>query len=182
MVLIINGTNRPNNKTKVIAEYCQEYLLNSLNEEVKYINLEQITPDIINDQMYNAQGQASFLNAIQDELIIPIKRWIIISPEYNGSFPGILKLFLDALSIRKYNESFANKKVGLIGTSSGRAGNLRGMEHLTSLLNYMKMTVFHNKLPISVIGNIINSEGTIDDLQKTTLNAYLEEYLHWATN
>jgi chromate reductase, NAD(P)H dehydrogenase (quinone) len=179
MILIINGTNRPNNKTKIIAEYCKDYLSIALNEEVKYINLEQITSDIINEQMYNEGGQASFLNALQDNLVIPHHKWIIVSPEYNGSFPGILKLFFDAMSVRKYRETFAHKKVGLIGTSSGRAGNLRGMEHLTSLLNYMKVTVFHNKLPISGIGNIISSEGIIDTVNKEILNAYLKEYLIW---
>ncbi len=179
MILIINGTNRPNNKTKIISEYCQNYLSNALNEEVRYINLEQITADIISHQMYSADGQALFLNSIQDELIIPIDRWIVISPEYNGSFPGILKLFFDALSVRKYKETFAGKKVGLIGTSSGRAGNLRGMEHLTSLLNYLKVTVFHNKLPLSSIGEVINTEGLINESNKMALDAYLKEYIVW---
>lgn len=180
MILIINGTNRPNNKSKYISEYCKNYLADTLNEEVRYLNLEQITPEIISHQMYKADGQALFLNEIQDELIVPIQRWIVISPEYNGSFPGILKLFFDALSVRKYKESFAGKKVGLIGTSTGRAGNLRGMEHLTSFLNYLRITVFHNKLPVSSIGNVLSNDGQIDEEQKAALNAYLEEYIQWA--
>jgi chromate reductase, NAD(P)H dehydrogenase (quinone) len=180
MILIINGTNRPNNKTKHISEYCKNYLSDTLNEEVRYLNLEQITSDIISDQMYNADGQARFLNEIQDELIVPIHRWIVISPEYNGSFPGILKLFFDALSVRKYKESFAGKKVGLIGTSTGRAGNLRGMEHLTSFLNYLRITVFHNKLPVSSIGTVLDNDGQIDESQKVALNVYLDDYVKWS--
>jgi chromate reductase, NAD(P)H dehydrogenase (quinone) len=180
MVLIINGTNRPNNKTQHISQFCVQYLKESTDLEVRYINLEDLTSDIINSNMYSADGQAPFLNIIQDDLIIPFNKWIIISPEYNGSFPGILKLFIDALSVRKYGQTFAGKKVGLIGVASGRAGNLRGMEHLTSLLNYLKVTVFYNKLPISSISSVLNQNNEVDENNLNALKAYLDEFIAWS--
>ncbi len=179
MILVINGTNRKGNRSQVISKYCVNYLSQFINEEVKYLTLEELNSDIISDQMYTADGQANHLNKIQDELIIPIDKWIIISPEYNGSFPGILKLFFDALSIRKYKDTFAGKKVALIGTSDGRAGNLRGMEHITSFLNYLKVTIFYNKLPISSIKNIVVNESVEAETAKT-LNLFLDEFVAWS--
>ncbi|MBK6784946.1 MAG: NAD(P)H-dependent oxidoreductase [Saprospiraceae bacterium] len=43
--------------------------------------------------------------------LIPSSHWIIIAPEYNGSFPGILKLFLDVLSVKQAKETFHGKKL-----------------------------------------------------------------------
>jgi chromate reductase len=83
----------------------------------------------------------------------------VVSPEYNGSFPGVLKLFLDALSVKDYKKTFSGKRVSLIGVASGRAGNFRGMEHLTGIFNYLNMIVMPNKLPISSVEKVIDEKG-----------------------
>ncbi len=84
---------------------------------------------------------------------------MFVAPEYNGSFPGILKVFLDAV----HPDLNRNKKAALIGVSSGRAGNLRGMEHLTGVLNYLGIHVHPNKVPVSSVTNLMNAEGQIKD-------------------
>jgi NAD(P)H-dependent FMN reductase len=104
---------------------------------------------------------------------------LIITPEYNGSFAGVLKVFIDALSVRHYNDTFNGKYVGLVGISSGRAGNLRGMEHLTGILQYLKMHVFHDKLPISRIETVVNEDGQVDDETSTLITKMLQGYLEF---
>jgi chromate reductase, NAD(P)H dehydrogenase (quinone) len=179
MLLILNATNRPNNKTQIVSKFCLEYL-KTKNIEVKYYTLEDIPLDTLSNTMYNKPvGQSIALSQIQDEFIIPSKSWLIIAPEYNGTFPGILKLFIDALSVRKYGETFAGRSAGLIGTASGRAGNLRGLEHMTSFLNYLKIDVFHNKLPISTIEKVL-VDGNLNEETQTTLKSFLDEFIKWA--
>jgi chromate reductase len=51
----------------------------------------------------------------------------------------------------------------LTGISTGRAGNLRGMEHLTGVLHYLKVSVYHDKLPISVVDQLLDKEGNLSD-------------------
>jgi NAD(P)H-dependent FMN reductase len=84
-------------------------------------------------------------------------------PEYNGSFPGSVKLFIDACTVREYSRNFKDKKAALVGIASGRAGNLRGMDHLTGVLNYLGMTVMPDKLPISSIFKLKNGNGEVTD-------------------
>src|SRR6266536_6326177 len=103
---------------------------------------------------------------IENEILIPTQKFIFIIPEYNGSFPGVLKAMIDISDIRK---TWWGKKALLTGVSTGRAGNLRGMDHMTGVLNYVRMIVHHNKLPISVIDKVMNEGGTITD--KNTLLA-----------
>ena len=84
------------------------------------------------------------------------KFWFVF-PEYNGGIPGMLKLFLDAISVRAYKATFHGKKACLTGISTGRAGNLRGLDQLTNILNYLQVIVHPNKVPISSISRLKNA-------------------------
>jgi chromate reductase, NAD(P)H dehydrogenase (quinone) len=175
MITVISGTNRPNSRTKLIAKYCFDTLTDS-NESVQWIDLVEIQNEIISTGMYTNDGQNQVISDIQEEIIIPANLLLIVTPEYNGSFPGVLKSFIDALSVRDHKGTFSGKIAGLIGTSTGRAGNLRGMEHLTGILNYLNVTVMPNKLPISSIQTFLDGTEIKGDL-KVLLNQYLEELL-----
>ena len=102
---------------------------------------------------------------------------LIVTPEYNGSFPGVLKAMIDNTDIEKV---WWGKKALLTGVSTGRAGNLRGMEHLTGVLQYLKMHVYHNKLPISVVNKLLNGEDYIGDMATLkSINDQLEEFIRF---
>ncbi len=49
----------------------------------------------------------------------------VVTPEYNGSFPGVLKYFIDML---KFPESFQSKPVAFTGEAMGIWGGLRSVE------------------------------------------------------
>jgi len=111
---------------------------------------------------------------IQDNYIKPASKFIFIAPEYNGSIPGFLKLFIDACEVKP---CYHGKKACLVGVASGRAGNLRGMDHLTNILNHLKMTVYHNKLPISSIGNLVDEKGNLSMDTKTVIEQQINGFL-----
>ena len=113
---------------------------------------------------------------MERELLIPVPKFIFISPEYNGSIPGVLKAMFDISDIEK--KLVAQKSPDDRGLGRERAGNLRGMEHLTGILNYMKVTVHHNKLPISVVNTLLNPAGEITDSRTLeTINNQLDEFI-----
>jgi len=154
MITLIAATNRPNSYTKKLADY---YHLQLAKHDIihGYFSLEGLPPDLFTQNMYDYRHNEAFYN-IQKNILYPATKYIFIVPEYNGSFPGIFKAFIDASDIKG---CFYNKKAALVGVSDGRAGNLRGMEHLTNILNHIKMNVLHLKIPISNISNQFNSEG-----------------------
>lgn len=179
MILVISGTNRKNSATRAIAEHYVHYLESHVNEEVHFTNLENLPAGILNDDMYSENGQESALAEYQDKVFIPSDKMIIVSPEYNGGFPGVLKLFLDALSVRRYQETFKGKKVALVGVSTGRAGNLRGMEHLTGILHYLKVHVLPNKLPISQVSRIVENGEITDVPTQRAIEEQIREFLEF---
>ncbi|MCE3279561.1 MAG: NADPH-dependent reductase [Bacteroidetes bacterium] len=156
MITVISCTNRANSNTLKIAEFYLQ-LLEKQGVDSKLFSFEDLPHDIAFNEVYNKRSD-TFQQLIND-FIAPADKFVLIVPEYNGSFPGILKVFLDAV----HPDTNRGKKVAMIGVSSGRAGNLRGMDHLTGILNYLGMHVHPNKLPVSSVLSLMNGEGLIGD-------------------
>lgn len=150
MITIISGSSRDNNNTKKVALEYQRLLKEQFNEEAILYALDDI--NVTNRDEAFVKAEQAFL--------VPAKKFIIIMPEYNGSYPGILKLMIDNTDIKNV---WANKKVLLVGVATGRAGNLRGMEHLTGSLLHMKMMVHHNRLPISLVDKLMDADKRFHD-------------------
>lgn len=164
MITLISGTNRKGSRCKRFAEQYYRFLQEVLGEsEVQFLALEDISQEWLAADMYIEQRQDPDLAAIQDQYILPAKAFVFISPEYNGSFPGALKLFIDACSIREYARNFKGKKAALVGVSTGRAGNLRGMSHLAGVLNYLGTVTMPDQLPISSIASLLDQKGRVVD-------------------
>ncbi len=176
MITIISGTNRKDSECLQFARIYQDILIQKYAGTVKLLALEQVPHDWFHPDMYDYQSDS--LIALQDEYMIPAEKFIYISPEYNGSFPGVIKLFIDACSVREYRRTFKGKKAALAGVATGRAGNLRGMDQLTGILNHVGTIVLPNKLPISSINNLKNGEGeVIDPATLKAIEAQVDELL-----
>jgi chromate reductase, NAD(P)H dehydrogenase (quinone) len=173
MITIISATNRPNSSTlKVAKKYMQ--LMEKQDVKSKLFSLESLPSDLIATDLYNKRSEN--FQQLLNEFIIPAQKFVFIIPEYNGSFPGILKAFLDAV----HPDANRGKKVGLIGVSSGRAGNLRGMEHITGILNYLGMFVHPNKIPVSSVLTLFDENGDIKDENTVrVLEKHTMDMINW---
>ena len=163
MITVISGTNRRNNNTYPVAKQFYELFRKKTVEHVELLNLVDLPVDFIHSGMYKSEGQNKTIKRIQDEYMIPADKYLFVLPEYNGSYPGILKTFIDAMSIREYKATFANKKAALVGTASGRSGNIRGIDHLRGSLTHMGTIVLPAILPISSIEKVSDKEGKIKE-------------------
>ena len=106
----------------------------------------------------NVWERSADMKEMEKDYLIPSEKFVFIMPEYNGSFPGILKTMLDNSDIKK---CWWYKKAMMVGVADGRAGNLRGMEHMTNILHYLKMHVFYDKIPLSRINEEVNDKGEV---------------------
>jgi len=173
MITLISGTNRPNSKTELVADVYNSILSNK-RVHYKYLKLTQVPISFLHERMY--MERLGGFKGIQDTYMKPAEKFIIISPEYNGSFPGFLKLVIDACEIKA---CFHGKQACLTGVSSGRAGNLRGMDHLTNIMGHVKVTTYPNKLPISSIGDLVDDKGILDSQVIETIEQQIDGYLEF---
>lgn len=161
MVTIIQATNRPDSNTEFISKHVQEILEDLGQKPVGYISMVDVFPHLFSNGQYKKHEIPEALRQIQDEWLIPAEKFVWILPEYNGSFPGVLKLFIDTISVRKYEETFMWKKSMLIGVATGRSGNIRGIDHMTGILNHMKSIVYPRLLPVSRVNDLVDDQGRI---------------------
>jgi NAD(P)H-dependent FMN reductase len=157
-ITIISATNRVDSNTEKVANYYKS-TLKSKGVDVELFSLKNLPESILHSDLYGKRSEE--FQKIIDVYIEKQTKFIFIAPEYNGSFSGILKVFLDAIPPRMWMEN----KACLVGVSTGRAGNLRGLEHLTNILNYLKINVYHNKLPISRVDTLLDSTGSLTDAE-----------------
>lgn len=162
MITIVSGSNRRKNLCQLFAIQYKE-LIEAAGGSAQILNMDEVPSCILHPDMYEKDGQDPRITALQDQFITQADKFVFIVPEYNGSIPGIVKLFIDAISIRNYKSNFKNKMSALVGIASGRAGNLRGLEHLTGILMHMGGLVLPNRLPISKVETLMNEAHEIVD-------------------
>lgn len=167
MITVIAGTNRRDSKTGKVARKYLEYLT-AKEVECQLLDLAEVSFGALNADMYETRLDS--VQELEKNILFPTKKYVIVVPEYNGSFPGIFKLLIDACDIK---QAFYHKKASLTGVAAGRAGNLRGLDTLTNMLNYIKMEVLINKLPISGIGGLLDENGDFN--HEATLKAMHEQ-------
>ncbi len=73
---------------------------------------------------------------------------------------------------------FKGKKAGLVGVATGRAGNIRGLEHFTSVMMFMGVSVLPNLLPISAFNKIIDTDKNItDEAALKAIDTQIEDFI-----
>ncbi|HWK56902.1 MAG TPA: NAD(P)H-dependent oxidoreductase [Parapedobacter sp.] len=173
MITIISGTNRPHSNTFKLAHYYQQKLTER-RVDSHILSLADLSADFITADMYKSRS-ISF-QPFQD-LITATEKFIFIIPEYNGSFPGILKTFVDAC---QFPSSFFNKKAALVGLSSGKYGNVRGVDHFTGVCHYVRLQVLPLRIHIPHIFQELDDRGNLyrEDTLRFT-NEQIDEFVRF---
>ena len=118
MITLLIGTNRPGNNSRKVARHVEE-IYTDLKVPLRVLDLGQLPPEIFAPSSY-AEKPKSFRPFA--EAILHASGVHVISPEYNGGIPGVLKYFIDML---KFPESFERRPVCFTGVAAGIWGALR---------------------------------------------------------
>lgn len=171
MTTIIAGTNRPESYTLKLASYYQRTLKDK-GLDAGMLSLAELPESLIHSDLYGKSSPE--FQPIQD-IVDSSDKFLFVIPEYNGSFPGILKLFIDSC---KYPGSFSGKKAALLGLSTGKYGNVRGVDHFTSVCHYMNLHILPLVLHIPAIHKELNENGELfkEDTLKFT-NEQMDRFI-----
>ena len=116
--------------------------------------------------------------------------WIICTPEYNGSYPALLKNTFDWISspVRTdpaWSDGFKSsrgKVVGMLSASPGALGGLRSQTHLAPLLLNLQCWLAPVNFALSRAGNAFDDTGTlVDELSRRKVQAVIDQVLWAAT-
>jgi chromate reductase len=158
-IQIVIGTNRTNSVSKKIGLIYQD-LLTANGAASNIIDLAELPHDFLFSALYEKSGSNELFNPIR-EVMLTAQKYVFVVPEYNGSFPGVLKTFIDGL---QFPHTFTGKKCALVGVSSGVQGGVIAMSHLTDIFNYCGMDVLALKPKLSHISKHLLDNKIVNEL------------------
>ena len=115
-----------------------------------------------------------------------VKRWndkiaegdayLIITPEYNHSIPGVLKNAIDSVF---FSFRFRHKPVAVAGYSIGVSAGVRAVEHLYAIMIEADAVPLRSPVLIPFVENAFSADGKPTlPIQEVSLNVLLED-LAW---
>lgn len=155
-ILVISGTNRPNSNALRISQIVMGlYAAASVNAEL--LSLTDLPREVFEGSAYASKPPG--MVAIQQR-VLDAGGLHVVTPEYNGSFPGVLKYFIDML---KFPESFEAKPVAFTGEANGTWGAIRAVEQLQMIFGYRNAHSYPDRVFIPGVAQKLDSNGKLID-------------------
>ncbi|MGD8438986.1 MAG: NAD(P)H-dependent oxidoreductase [Holophagae bacterium] len=156
MITVISATNRPQSNTAKVARRAVERL-RDVGATVDILDLAELPAELFDGASY-AEKPTAF-EPFQDA-ILAAHGVVTVVPEYNGSFPGVMKYFIDML---RFPESLYEKPAAFIGLSAGPWGAVRGVEQLEMVFQYRHAHLFGRRVFIPDVSRAIDDRGRFTD-------------------
>jgi NAD(P)H-dependent FMN reductase len=166
LVSIIFGTGREGANSEKVANFVFESAKN-FGFEINFIKVKDWL-----DKPYTGGMSEEKRNKLS-EIFKNSQGFLIVSPEYNHSFPGELKLFLD-----EFYEEFHNKPVGICGVSVGNFGGIRMIQNLKPVLTALKLIPLFQEIYFCKVDNFENEKENYKEFLKNLfeeLKFYMEK-------
>ena len=148
---LILGTARQGRESEKVAKLVFEQTKKRAGVETELIDVRQLPLklDDAGEQIKDPKFSATIDRC--DALII-------VTPEYNHSFPGLLKHALDT-NLKEY----IHKAVGICGVSAGQFGGTRVIENLLPVMRELGLVTIFEDLNFGKVGTLFDERGGLLD-------------------
>ena len=158
MITLIVGTNRPGSNTRRVARHIEE-IYAELKVPLRVLDLAQMPAEVFSPTSY-AEKPKSF-QPFSDG-VLQSSGLHVVTPEYNGGMPGVLKYFIDML---RFPESFERRPVCFVGVAAGIWGALRPVAQLQTIFSYRNAFLFPEGVFLPQINNSLDVSGRLKDAE-----------------
>lgn len=164
-ILVFAGSTREGSYNKRLAKAVRNAIENN-NAEATLIDLKDYPMPLYDGDLEKSNGlpemAAKFKQQLEDH-----DSFFVVSPEYNGFFPAVLKNVIDWATRNKEGqgslESFANKVAAVSAASPGAIGGLRTLFSIRQLLTNIKVLVIPDQVAVGNAADVISEDGEISD-------------------
>jgi len=170
---ILSGTDRPGSNALKVSRYTAT-LFEKEGVQTEVISLEDFPLEDVAGGRYSEK-----IPSVEEfnHRVLHGDGLVIVIPEYNGGFPGILKLFIDYLP---FPEAFDKYPLCLIGEAAGYFGALRPVEQFQAIASYRNAHVYPGRLFIPrVHRDFDEEEGLDDDFKSDLLDSHVEGFIRF---
>jgi NAD(P)H-dependent FMN reductase len=177
-VLVFAGSTRNDSVNRKLAKVAAQQLREA-GVPATLVELRDYPMPIYDGDLEAQGGVPAEVTAFQ-ELMRAHDALVIASPEFNGSFPALLKNLVDWVSRPVAGEGptalFQRKLAALLSASPGRGGGRRGLRHLRELLEMIGVTVIASQLTVGKASAAFTDNGELAQEQdQRNLKLVLDE-------
>ena len=130
--------------------------------ETTLVDLRDYPMPIYNGDSEEAEGLPEMAKAFK-RLLREHDAFAIATPEYNGSYPALVKNTIDWATRREPGEpamaAFIGKKAAILGASPGGRGAARGRKHLLELMEALRVEILPSQVAIGKAEEAFDAEG-----------------------
>jgi NAD(P)H-dependent FMN reductase len=180
---IIIGSTRPGRAADLVAPWVIERARNHGAFDVEVLDLRDWplpmfaeTRDTVGD--FNDPSYGSPVVRSWNAKINEADAYLIITPEYNHSVPGVLKNAIDSIFV---SFAFRNKPLVAVGYSGGIAGGIRAIEHLAQIAVEAELVPVRTAVVIPQVFEAFSAEGwPVNPLAEASLRIALDDLKWWS--
>jgi NAD(P)H-dependent FMN reductase len=104
--------------------------------------------------------------------------YLVVTPEYNHSVPGVLKNAIDNVFV---SFAFRNKPIAAVGYSGGVSGGVRAIEHLAQIAIEAELVPLRTAVVIPQVAEAFDERGEpINPVAEISLRTALDDLAWWA--
>lgn len=167
VITVMAGTTRPNRRSHKVAEWVAEY-------GGKYPDVEIIYVDPANFNFPSDGDDQDCKDSRFSEIVARSDGFLIVTPEYNHSFPGSLKRMLDSEF-----DNYLHKAVAICGVSNGDWGGTRAVESLIPVCKAFGLSITKYSAYYPHVSELFQENGAIaenvrEKTEKATQGVYQE--------
>jgi NAD(P)H-dependent FMN reductase len=163
---VLLGTNRKGRKSEPVADWLIGEIEKRGDIETKLFDVREFQLPLDD---YGTEIKDQFPQ--WRDAIIKADGLIIVTPEYNHGYPGILKSVLDILL-----KEYIHKSVAFVGTSSGPWGGTRVIEAMVPMVRELGLAVTFTDLNFPQVQNKFDQSGKLlDAAYEERVKGFLDE-------
>lgn len=184
-LLVFAGSTRAQSLNRQLAHAAGD-LATAAGAQVTRLNLADYDLPVYNGDL-EAGGTPRDVVRLKEALFAH-PAWIVSAPEYNGSYPALLKNAIDWASRPVAGDPawavgtkpFAGKVVGLLAAAPGSLGGVRGLSHLAPLLLQLQCWVAPKQFALAKAGEAFDASGALtSEPARAAVQGVVEQVL-WA--
>lgn len=185
-LLVFAGSTRTQSHNRKLAQVAAD-AGRAAGAQVTHLELADFDLPLYNADL-EARGTPEAARRLK-EIFHGHPAWIICSPEYNGSYTGLLKNTIDWVSSpikgdpewSSGTKPFAGKVVGLLSASPGAMGGLRSLSHLSPLLLNLQCWLTPKQYALSKAAEAFDDQGRlISGLAQAAVQGVVEQAIRGA--
>ncbi len=175
-IAIISSSVRAGRKSNRVASFFLKYITENNLASAEILDLLEYNFPIMEERAMNLANPSDQVKDFVAK-VLKADAVIIVTPEYNGSFPASLKNAIDLL-VKEWH----HKPIGLAAASNGNFGGMNAIAILQNVFLRIKAVPVPATFPVPVVETTFDENGVPSDKEHTEKRAasFIKELLWFA--